>query len=165
MRRAGSCRRRLAWRGDFASTPLSRKLGCLTLCRCCCCKVLAERLGKGVERLVVSFLSQLMESAQQLETLVLQQIEVNNRISRQHTVVTFRAGDQRGLLYRLTSALVDAGLDIMVAKVTTWRGAAEDAFYVVSRETGKRLDNADAERLRERLAANLGGAPASVGPS
>ncbi|MCC7492416.1 MAG: HD domain-containing protein [Fimbriimonadaceae bacterium] len=90
------------------------------------------------------------------ENVVLHTVKVSNTDSRQHTVVTFRADDQRGLLYCLTNALAAEGLDIVVAKITTWRGAAEDAFYVVTQQQAKVDDDQTAEltdRLRQRLTA------------
>lgn len=94
-------------------------------------------------------------------SVVLHDIRVNNTDSRQHTVITVRADDRKGLLYLLTQALADEQLDIMVAKVTTWRGAAEDAFYVVGLEDNRKLDDDRAESvawsLRERLTRETAG--------
>jgi hypothetical protein len=38
-----------------------------------------------------------------------------------------------GLLYYVTRALASLGLDIHSAKITTWAGRAEDAFYITRR--------------------------------
>jgi len=38
-----------------------------------------------------------------------------------------------GLLYYITRAFASLSLDIHTAKVTTWGGQAEDAFYVTKR--------------------------------
>lgn len=91
------------------------------------------------------------------DDLIVHSVEVNNESSRQYTVVNVRANDQRGLLYRLADALFRESLDIRVAKVTTWRNAAEDAFYVVSSETGVKLDAGSAETLGAHLKLRLGG--------
>ncbi|NUP98641.1 MAG: HD domain-containing protein [Armatimonadetes bacterium] len=96
------------------------------------------------------------------DQVVLHGVKVNNADSRQHSVVMVRADDQKGLLYRLAQALADENLDIMVAKITTWRGAAEDAFYVVSHDTGQKLTDAAADRLAARLVARLTGEMAGV---
>lgn len=96
--------------------------------------------------------------------LVVHGIKVSNADSQQHTVVVIQAVDQRGLLYRLASALVDENLDITVAKVTTWRGAAEDAFYVLDSTSGVKVPEEDTSRLSERLVARLTGEHAQ-GPS
>jgi [protein-PII] uridylyltransferase len=47
------------------------------------------------------------------------------------TVVEVRAHDRIGLLYRLTRALADAGLDVRSARMTTLGAEVVDAFYVV----------------------------------
>jgi len=88
------------------------------------------------------------------DEVVLQDLNLSNDLSRQHTVVHLRARDQIGLLYLLTAALTAEGLNIRTAKVTTWRGLAEDAFYVTDRAGRKLPDEsceAVAQRLRERL--------------
>jgi [protein-PII] uridylyltransferase len=46
------------------------------------------------------------------------------------TVVEVRAHDRIGLLYRLTRALADAGLDVRSARMTTLGAEVVDAFYV-----------------------------------
>ena len=47
------------------------------------------------------------------------------------TVLELRAADAAGLLYRVTAALEQAGLDVRGARVSTLGGSAVDAFYVV----------------------------------
>jgi [protein-PII] uridylyltransferase len=47
------------------------------------------------------------------------------------TVVEVRAHDRIGVLYRLTRALADAGLDVRSARMTTLGAEVVDAFYVV----------------------------------
>lgn len=91
------------------------------------------------------------------QDIVVYGVRISNDDSAQHTVVIIRAADQRGLLYRLTSALVEEQLDTVVAKVTTWRGAAEDAFYVVSADTGGKVPDEDLDSLAERLRRSLSG--------
>ena len=91
------------------------------------------------------------------DRVVLHGIGVNNADSRQHTVVNIRADDQKGLLFQLTDAMAAEDLDISVAKVTTWRGAAEDAFYVRSLSNKRKLSDEEAERVTDRLRTRLGG--------
>jgi len=95
------------------------------------------------------------------DRVVLHGIGVNNADSRQHTVVNIRADDQKGLLFRLTDAMASEQLDISVAKVTTWRGAAEDAFYVRSLRHKRKLTDEEAERVTDRLRERLGGEDAA----
>ena len=51
--------------------------------------------------------------------------------SRTSTVVEVRAHDVEGLLYRLTRALADAGLDVRSARIHTLGAEAVDTFYLV----------------------------------
>jgi len=87
--------------------------------------------------------------------VVVHSVEVNNDASRQYTVVSVRAADERGLLCRLTDALFKESLDIRVAKVTTWRNAAEDAFYCVDHRTGGKVEPGRAEELARHLEQRL----------
>jgi [protein-PII] uridylyltransferase len=50
--------------------------------------------------------------------------------SEHSSVVEVRAHDAVGLLYRLTRALADAGLDVRSARVSTLGAEVVDAFYV-----------------------------------
>jgi len=50
------------------------------------------------------------------------------------TVVEFRGEDEIGLLFRVTSALEHAGLDVRSARVSSIAGAVVDAFYVTDRD-------------------------------
>jgi UTP:GlnB (protein PII) uridylyltransferase len=70
-----------------------------------------------------------------------QRISVRNDLSDEHSVLTVVNDNVPGLLYYVTSALASLGLDIHSAKITSWAGRAEDAFYVTRRNVDK--DNAD----------------------
>lgn len=59
-----------------------------------------------------------------------------NDASRSASVVEVRAHDAIGLLYRLTRALADAGLDVRSARVDTLGAEVVDAFYVVEADGG-----------------------------
>jgi [protein-PII] uridylyltransferase len=50
------------------------------------------------------------------------------------TVVEFRGDDEIGLLFRITSALERAGLDVRSARVSSVAGVVVDAFYVTDRD-------------------------------
>ena len=62
------------------------------------------------------------------------------------TVVEVRAHDSVGLLYRLTHALSEVGLDVRSARISTLGAEVVDAFYVVEADgrvvtdTGRRQD-------------------------
>ena len=57
-------------------------------------------------------------------------VAVDNSLSDTHTVVEVKALDRVGLLYLITGALAQQGLNIATAKIATERDQAVDAFYV-----------------------------------
>jgi [protein-PII] uridylyltransferase len=71
-------------------------------------------------------------------------------------LVEVRATDRAGLLYRLTAALADAGLDVSSATVETLGADAVDAFYVCD-PTGTPIDPAQRELAERGLVAAAGG--------
>ncbi len=60
-------------------------------------------------------------------------ISAQNDLSDEHTVISIVCQNVPGLLYHTSRAIAALGLDIHTAKVTTWGGQAEDAFYVTRR--------------------------------
>jgi hypothetical protein len=62
-----------------------------------------------------------------------QRISIRNDLSDEHSVLTVVNDNVPGLLYYVTRALAALGLDIHSAKITTWAGRAEDAFYITRR--------------------------------
>jgi [protein-PII] uridylyltransferase len=90
--------------------------------------------------------------------IVPHRISAHNDLSDEHTIITVVCDNLPGLLYHITRALASIGLDIHTAKITTWGGRAEDAFYVTRRaangEDHKIEDDAirgTLESLREKL--------------
>ena len=79
------------------------------------------------------------------------QVEFENRVSGQYTVIDVRAQDDAGLLYRITYALGEANLDIHMALVDTVASRVADAFYVLSAEGTKIEDYEVLEDVRQRL--------------
>jgi [protein-PII] uridylyltransferase len=90
------------------------------------------------------------------ESISLEKLELNNQVSDDRTVVELRAGDQTGLLYVVAAALSQLRLDISTAKITTWAGKAENAFYVTDERGGKIGDERTAD-IEQRLSALLRG--------
>jgi [protein-PII] uridylyltransferase len=85
------------------------------------------REGKNVEEL-------LQESGKEVkQAIVPQRIGVRNDLSDEHSVITVVSDNIPGLLFSLTRAIANVGLDIHTAKITSWGGRAEDAFYVTNR--------------------------------
>jgi [protein-PII] uridylyltransferase len=66
------------------------------------------------------------------------------------TVVEFRGEDEIGLLFRITSALERAGLDVRSARVSSVAGAVVDAFYVTGPD-GEPVPPADRPALEHQL--------------
>lgn len=91
-------------------------------------------------------------------SVVPSKISVRNDLSDEHTVFTLVCDNVPGLLYHIARAFASLGLDIHTAKVTTWGGQAEDAFYVTKRDQdGRGVKLADdeikstIEALRKKL--------------
>jgi [protein-PII] uridylyltransferase len=61
---------------------------------------------------------------------VVPSVTVDVGASASSTVVEVRASDEIGLLYRVTRALFDCGLDVVTARVSTVGDEVVDAFYV-----------------------------------
>ncbi|MGY1808418.1 [protein-PII] uridylyltransferase [Blastococcus sp. SYSU D00669] len=76
-------------------------------------------------------------------------------------IVEVRAGDRAGLLYRLTAAIADEGLDVTSARIETFGADAADSFYVVNPE-GRPIDAEQRQRVEAALVDAARGAPADV---
>jgi len=66
-------------------------------------------------------------------------VRIDNDVSQVFSVVEVRAPDRVGLLYRITRALHELGMDIHHAKVATYPEGALDVFYVWDL-SGNKLD-------------------------
>jgi [protein-PII] uridylyltransferase len=90
-------------------------------------------------------------------------IDIDNKVSRDYTVLDVSTGDRVGLLFTITNCLYHLWLEIHLAKITTMVDQVLDVFYVTDNE-GRKID--DAERLeiirRELLRALEGAEPEPV---
>ena len=83
-------------------------------------------------------------------------VHVDNSASQVFSLVEVRAPDRVGLLYRITRALHDLGLDIHHAKVATYPDGALDVFYVWDL-SGSKLDEEHAAHVGAELTRRLHG--------
>jgi [protein-PII] uridylyltransferase len=83
-------------------------------------------------------------------------VHVDNTASQVFSLVEVRAPDRVGLLYRITRALHDLGLDIHHAKVATYPEGAVDVFYVWDL-SGSKLDEQQATQVGVELRRRLHG--------
>jgi [protein-PII] uridylyltransferase len=78
-------------------------------------------------------------------------VEFDNYVSETHTVIDVRTHDRLGLLYIISKVLLDLGLDLSLAKITTEVEQVVDVFYVTERDGGKVGDQRRLDEIRERL--------------
>ena len=82
-------------------------------------------------------------------------VEIDNTISDTFTVIDIHTQDRLGLLYRISSTLMNLGLYIYIAKIATKGGGAADIFYVKD-IFGQKIYNRDAlENIEGTLRSNL----------
>jgi [protein-PII] uridylyltransferase len=65
------------------------------------------------------------------------EVQIDNEMSDQCTVIEIYTIDRRGLLYRLARAMHDLGLVIRFAKIGTYLDQVVDVFYVTERDEQK----------------------------
>jgi [protein-PII] uridylyltransferase len=77
-------------------------------------------------------------------------IQFDNSSSRTHTVIDVETGDRTGLLYDITRAMAEAGLDISTARIVTDARRVRDSFYI-TKDHGKIMENETQDEVREKL--------------
>jgi [protein-PII] uridylyltransferase len=75
-------------------------------------------------------------------------------------IVEVRAADRAGLLYRLTAAIAEEGLDVTSARIETFGADAVDCFYVCN-PSGSPVEAGQRARVEEALVAATVGTNAS----
>ncbi len=80
-------------------------------------------------------------------------IKVEQRTSDHHTIVDVHIKDEVGLLSSLCRSISEYGCEISYACINTMGDIAVDVFYVD--RSGQKLDDADAEGLRQHLIASM----------
>jgi [protein-PII] uridylyltransferase len=84
------------------------------------------------------------------------QVEFDNEVSNEFTVLDVRTADRTGLLHAITTHLSHARLMIYLALITTEAYRAVDVFYVTDLDHLKIDDPKRLARLRDELLALLG---------
>jgi [protein-PII] uridylyltransferase len=77
-------------------------------------------------------------------------VEFDNGSSRVHTVIDLETGDRTGLLYDITRAMAELGLDISTARIVTDARRVRDSFYVTANRA-KIEDELRQTEIREAL--------------
>lgn len=120
---------------------------------------LAARIGGQLKQVLLGevSVSALIEKAgKKIHPVHIETLEIRNDLSDDHTVVHVVTENVQGLLYAITRSLAALGLDIHTAKITSWAGKAEDAFYVTTRDGGK-VPPTEVERLGAMLREQVRG--------
>ena len=108
---------------------------------------LAERIG--------TYRRARPRSARPVESRIL----VDNEVSDAATVVEIHTEDRMGVLYRITAALAELGLDIRSAKVQTLGHEVVDAFYLLDPNGSKLTDPHALEAVEVAVLHALATAP------
>jgi [protein-PII] uridylyltransferase len=82
-------------------------------------------------------------------------VVIDNDSSERFTIIDVFAQDRRGLLYTIASVLLELGLSVSLAKISTHLDQVLDVFYVVDREGGKLQDDLRLKEIQEVLAARI----------
>ena len=67
------------------------------------------------------------------------EIEVDNEVSADYTVIDIYTQDKLGVLFAITTTLAALGLDVYFSKVGTEADRVADVFYVRDKETGEKI--------------------------
>jgi [protein-PII] uridylyltransferase len=89
-------------------------------------------------------------------------VEIDNRVSREYTVLDVYTGDRVGLLFTITNCLYHLWLETHLAKITTMVDQVLDVFYVTDHEGRKIEDPARLEMIRRELGLALEAGEAPV---
>ncbi|MCC7518229.1 MAG: [protein-PII] uridylyltransferase [Verrucomicrobiae bacterium] len=117
--------------------------------------LLEGKLEKALPEVIHEEYASMRRMPHQGEELFPTRITFDNEDSDRATILEIVTPDRLGLLYHVLDELSRANLDVGLARITTEKGAAMDAFYLTDRE-GRKI--ADEDRLREvatRLRARI----------
>ena len=83
------------------------------------------------------------------------EIQVNNEDSDQATILEIRTRDRVGLLFSITNAFYQLGLDLRLAKIFTQPTVATDSFYVTEQDSTKIHSGVRIEEIKQVLEEQL----------
>ncbi|HJQ84042.1 MAG TPA: [protein-PII] uridylyltransferase [Candidatus Binatia bacterium] len=83
------------------------------------------------------------------------EVEIDNQVSREYTVLDVYTRDRVGLLFTITNCLYHLWVEIHLAKITTMVEQVLDVFYVTDNEGRKIEDPARLEQIRRELTRAL----------
>jgi [protein-PII] uridylyltransferase len=83
-------------------------------------------------------------------------IYFDNDVSEEYTVIDIETVDRIGLLFVISSAFAELGLNLALAKIVTEKGAAVDSFYVNEVENGKVVSGERQRAIGDRLLQAIG---------
>jgi [protein-PII] uridylyltransferase len=110
-------------------------------------------------RTTVEYLFQRHRRLMRLETLQLirepTRVVIDNDSSDRFTVIDVFAHDCRGLLYAIATIILELGLSVSLAKISTHLDQVLDVFYVTDRAGGKLQDERRLVEIRSALTARI----------
>lgn len=84
------------------------------------------------------------------------EVQLDHETSDRCVIIDVFADDRQGLLYVITRSLVDLGLSVHAARISTRLDQVADVFYVTDAQTGATIDDpARRERIRATLTAKI----------
>ncbi|NIA71963.1 [protein-PII] uridylyltransferase [Pelagibius litoralis] len=121
------------------------------------------RLSAAIEQCLAGRLRPLQELEAQKSPIpsrlrvfkVSPQVLVDNKASRNHTVIEVNGRDRPGLLYQVTQALTKLNLIVKAARIATFGERAVDVFYVQDALGGKIDNKVRLENIEKKLLAAL----------
>lgn len=82
-------------------------------------------------------------------------VVIDNDSTERFTIIDVFAHDLRGLLYTIASVLLELGLSVSLAKISTHLDQVVDVFYVTDREGGKLQDETRLQNIQEVLVSRI----------
>ncbi|MDE3035914.1 MAG: [protein-PII] uridylyltransferase, partial [Nitrospirota bacterium] len=84
------------------------------------------------------------------------EVQVDNETSDRFTILDVFADDRQGLLYVMTHAIVQLGLSVHAARVSTRLDQVADVFYVTDGQGTKITDQERLNAIRTRIKDDIG---------